>query len=287
MKKITLIIGFIGISLLWANNTRMEVLAVGDYIDDIVNTALYPEQLPIYQNQLYGDITGSTSAFGITIAPVPRYGCLGIWQKPDRGNNEFTIGYGVRFFRFRFGALFVPVKDHLQYGFSIGRRFFNRGFDLSFLINGQADDEWYNLNLRFFKQMDDYTVIPRYRLHYYKAPFDYQHHQIGLMLQRFILNEGFVFIAYEYDFCRGDIENDSTHFYAGLDLPLNRRFVLLLGFNENFVNSFETPQWHIEAGIGFRIREFHIDFKLNQDRFFNKDLTFISGAGIDLDFGRF
>lgn len=286
MKKITLFICLMSVSLIWGNNTRMAVLGAGDYIDDIVNSAIYPQQLVMYKNQLYGDITSSTSDFGFIIAPVPRYGCLGLWQA-GLEEDYFTIGYGLSLFQFRLGFFFVPVEDQLQYGFGIGRYYFNRGFDLSFLINDQTDDEWYNLNLRLFKQKDDFVIVPRYKLHYYKEPFDYQQHRIGLMIQRYVLNEGFVFVGGEYDFCRGDIENDSTNFYAGLDLPLNRRFVLLLGFNENFINGFESPHWNIEAGIGLRIREFHIDFKLNRERFFNKDLTFISGVGIDLNFGQF
>ncbi|UCG93086.1 MAG: hypothetical protein JSV97_05115 [candidate division WOR-3 bacterium] len=289
MKKVIVVICsciFAVMSVAWANETRMATLMAGDYIDDIVNIAVYPHHIVMYQNNLYGDITSELEDYGIVIAPDIKYGAVAFWQK-GVSSGGFNLGYAIKFRKFDIGILFSPVENHLQYGFGIGRTFFNRHFDLSFIVNDATNDEWYQFNFSGRQRRGDYVIMPKYALNHIRAPFEYTRHNFGLMLQRLILNEGFVYFIAEYELQRGDISTDYTNFYAGLELPLTRIVVLRLGVHEQFIDGFERSDTRIEPGIGLRIREFNLDFHLNQDRLFDKEVTFFNSFGLDLNFGKF
>jgi len=264
----------------------METFMAGDYIDDIVNIAVYPHHIAMYQNNLYGDITRGVEDYGIIIAPDIKYGAFACWQKGIYLGG-FNLGYAINFRKFDIGIFASPVEDHLQYGFGIGRTFFDRRFDLSFLVSDALNDEWYQFNFRCTGRKGDYIIVPKYVLKQVREPYEYTRHRFGVMLQRRILNEGFVYFIAEYDFRQGDISIDFTNIYAGLELALSRVVMLRLGVFEQFDDGFETPVWQIEPGIGLRIREFNLDFHLNQDRLFDKEVTLFNSFGLDLNFGRF
>lgn len=258
----------------------------GDYIDDMINIGLYPHQMVMYENSLYGDITTELEDYGIIFAPDIKYGAFGCWQSPEPARG-FNVGYAINLFKFDVGVSGSPVKDHMQFGFGIGRAYFSKRFDLSFLVSDELNDKWFKFNLRCAWRKGDFIIVPKYTLDYTREPYEYNRHRIGLMLQRLILNEGFVYFIAETDLSRGDIEDDYTHIHAGLEIPLSRRIALIFGIKENFSNGFESPEWQIEPGISLHIREFTLDFHLNQDRLFNKNATLINSFGLDLNFGRF
>jgi hypothetical protein len=290
MKKIYITICLCLFTLLnfaGANDTRMGTLMAGDYIDDLINITVYPHQIGLYHNNLWGDITeNNVEDYGIIITPDIKYGALAIWE-PGLSDARFNIGYGISIFNFDVGAFVSPVEEHTQFGFGLGRSFFTRRFDLSFIVNDEVGIEWYQFNLRLSKRKTEFIIVPKYKLDYHREPYEYTNHRIGLMLQRLILNEGFVFFIAEYDFSRGDIQSKYTKFYVGLELPLNRIFIMRLGVSEVFTDGFENPQWFVEPGIGLKIREFSLDFHLNKDRLFDKDVTIVNSFGLDLNFGRF
>lgn len=269
-----------------ADQTRMDVLMAGDYIDDIVNIGVYPHQLVMYQNNIYGDIKSGIDDYGVVMAPVPKFGAFGIWQDPVE-NRGFNLGYAISLKKFEIGICGSPAENQTTFGIGIGRVFFNRRFDISFLVHDATNEEWFTFNARLAKRKGDYIIMPRYSVTSWSEPFEYYRHRIGLMMQRLIFNEGFVFLIAEYDFSRGDFENDYTHIHAGFDLPISRKVALLLGIKENFVDGIESPEWSVEPGISIRIREFTLDFHLNQERLFDKDVTIFNSVGLELNFGRF
>jgi hypothetical protein len=277
--------------LLWvqvvsANHTRMAALMAGDFIDDIVFVDLYPHCLIDYQNNLFLDIATNTADFGIIGTPNEKYGVLGFWQNPS-AENGFNIGYAVSLYKFDLGFSFSPNEDNLRLGFGIGRDLFDQSVEVSFLtIDGTVQDR-HTLRVRYSRRMGDFRITPRYALEYVSDPVDFKKHKLGIMFQRIILNEGFVYAGAEYDFTRGDIEIDSIHIHGGVELRLNRYLVLRCGIVEHFENSFENGTWYIEPGIGLRIRDFSIDFHLNEERLFDKEQTFFKSFGLDFYFGRF
>jgi hypothetical protein len=288
MKKIAFItiLFFAMVNVVWANHTRMATFMAGDYIDDLVNIALYPHHIVSYENNLYGDIANQLDDYGIIIAPEKKFGALACWQNMAPAY-DFNIGYGIKLFNFDIGVSGSPVEDHFKMGFGLGRTFFSRRFDLSLLFSDGVNDEWLKFNLRCSRRRGDFIIVPKYTLDYVSEPNEFNRHRIGLMLQRLILNEGFVYFIAEYDFTQGDVESDYTNIYAGLELPLGRRIGLRLGAQETFSNGFESPKWQVEPGISIRIREFSIDFHLNKESLFDKETTLFKSFGLDLNFSRF
>ena len=258
----------------------------GDYIDDIININVYPHQLLQYQNSIYGDIKDGIDDYGLIMSPVPKFGGFGVWQNPVQ-NRGFYIGYAVSLKKFEIGICGSPGDDQTVFGIGIGRLFFDRRFDVSLFFNETSNEEWFTFNVKLAKRKGDYIITPRYSADSWSEPYDYYRHRIGLMLQRMVFNDGFIFFIAEYDLSRGDIENDNTHIHAGLDLPISRRIALLLGVKENFVDGFDSPEWFVEPGISIRIRDFTLDFHINQERLYDKDVTLFNSFGLELNFGRF
>ena len=275
-----------GANLVWANHTRMSALMAGDYIDDIIYTDIYPQRLLTYENTLFLDIRSGPEDFGIVATPDPKYGVIACWQNPvaDYG---FNFGYAINVFNFNVGISLSPIKDNTRFGLGLGRTFFDQHIDVSFLTFDGVTDKWHRFTARYVRRIGDYNIVPKYSFDYVFAPFDYGRHKIGAVLQRIILNEGFVFLGAEYGFSRGDIEYDSTHIHTGVELKLTRLFVLRCGVVEHFDGNFENAEWQVEPGIGLRIRDFGIDFHFNKDRLFDKEQTFFKSFGMDFSFGRF
>ncbi len=269
-----------------ANHTRMSTLMAGDYIDDIIHIDIYPHHLFAYANNLYLDIGTETKDFGAIVTPNEKYGVLGIWQNPV-AEHGFNIGYAVNLYEFDIGISFSPNRDNQRFGIGIGRDFFDQRIDVSFLtIDGIAEDQ-HTFRARFSRRMGDFNIIPRYAVEYVSDPVDLKKHRLGMMIQRMILNEGFVYVGAEYYFVRGDVELDSTHIYAGVELRLNRYLVLRCGAAEHFEEGFDNATWQVEPGLGLRIRDFSLDFHLNEERLFDKEQTFFKSFGLDFYFGRF
>lgn len=276
----------IGSSPAWANYSRMSALMAGDYIDDIIYTDIYPQRLLKYENQLFLDIRSGPEDFGIVATPYPKYGVIACWQNPvvDYG---FNLGYAINIFNFDLGISLSPVKDNARFGLGVGRTFFDQHIDASFLTFDGASEKWHKFTARYVRRLNDYNIVPKYSYVYVFEPYDYGIHKIGIMVQRLILNEGFVFLGGEYNFSRGDIDYDSTRIHAGVELKLTRLIVLRCGVAEHFDESFENAEWRIEPGIGLRIRDFSIDVHINKDRFFDKEETIFNSVGLDFSFGRF
>ncbi len=284
---VTILISLAVLNLAQANETRMATLMAGPYIDDIINIGIYPQHIMFYQNSLYGDITSTTEDYGFIITPDAKYGALAFWESPSNAGG-FDIGYAVKLANFDFGLFGSPIENHKQIGFGIGRTFFTRRIDLSFIYRQIVNDDNWKLNLRLLKRKGDFAIIPMYQLQLLDGAFiDYSNHAIGLIVQRFVLNEGFVFCGAEYDMTRGDLEADQTIVHTGFELPLSRILILRLGVKEEFANGFDPGTWQVEPGISIRIREFNLDFHLNKERLYDKELTFFKSFGIELDFGRF
>lgn len=278
---IIMLIIFIG--SIQANLSRMNVLMVGDYIDDPVNIEIFPQHLVIFQNYLYGDILKGTEDYGIIIAPEAKYGCMGIKQ-----NGIISLGYGINLHKFDIGILGSWIEGHRHFGLGLGRVFFASRVDISFIVNNEKYlNEGYGSNFRFLLRKGDYILIPRYSFYNSSEMYDYISNRIGMMLQRYILNEGFVFFLFEYTLNNGEIKTDFIRVFSGLELPLNKTFVLRLGTEGEFDQDFVSIQKKLETGLGLHIREFNIDFHLNKERFFNKELTFFNSLGLDLNFGKF
>ena len=273
-------------NLLWANHTRMSTLMTGDYLEDVIYTDLYPQRLLHYTNYLYLDIQRGPEDYGLIVTPDEKYGALACWQNPVN-EHGFNIGYAINIAKFDLGISFSPVRDNIRFGIGAGRTFFDQRIDLAFLTFDGEYEAWHKFILHYSRQLGDFNIVPKYELEYSLEPFEASRHQLGMMVQRMILNEGFVFFTAEYDFRRGDREYDRTHLYAGVEMKLSRHFVLRGGVAEHFENGFEDPTWHIEPGFGVRIRDFNIDFHVDKDRLFDKDLTFIKSVGLDFHFGRF
>lgn len=284
-RRIIIIIAVLSLCA-WASQTRMTTFGVGDYLDDVVNIGVYPHHIAAYANYLYGDITSDLADYGIAITPDRKYGVLACWQTMQRGKG-FHLGYARSIARFDVGISGSPVKDHYQYAIGVGRAYFNRRFDLAFTFNDEETNTWYDLNIRLSKRKGDFVSVLKYTLHYVTESAEYNQHRIGLLLQRLVLNDGFVYLAGEYDLSRGDFEHDRLNVFAGFELPLSKIFVLRAGAWETMSNGNESPVWNIEPGLSLRIREFSIDFHINKERFYNKDVTLIQSVGLDLNFGRF
>ncbi|MEO0185386.1 MAG: hypothetical protein ABIL20_06280, partial [candidate division WOR-3 bacterium] len=231
----------------------------------------------------YGDILSSITDYGVVITPIEKYGGIAFWQ-----HKNFNIGYGIIVKKFELGIMGSPVKDRNRFGAGIGYSTFNARIDFSGIINNETNvNEGYNFNLRLLKRISEYVIIPRYSLGLQSEPYDYQSHNIGITLQRLILNDGFIFLGIEGLLREGDIDPDFAYCFAGFELPLNRTFYLRMGAREEFNEDLIPSKWQFEPGIGLRIREFNIDFHLNQERLFDKDTTFFCSFGLDLNFGKF
>lgn len=269
-----------------ANHTRMSTLMAGDYVDDIVNIDFYPHRVLTYANNLYLDIGSDTKDFGVFFTPQEKYGALGVWQNP-LAENGFNIGYAKNLFDFDIGLSFSPNKDNLRFGLGVGRDFFDQYIEVSFLTRDGEIEDVHSFRVRYSRRWGDFNITPRYALDYVSDPLDLKKHRLGAVLQRIILNEGFVYVGAEYDFTRGDVEIDSTRILAGVELRLNRYLLLRCGVAEHFEGSFENATWQVEPGIGLKIRDFNLDFHLNEKRLFDKEQTFFSSFGLDFYFGRF
>ncbi len=283
MKKLIFIGLIVILCPLWANWTRMNTLMVGDYIDDPVNIGIYPQHINVFPNNFYGDIFSASTDFSIVLTPIGKYGGLAFWQ-----DKNFNIGYGITVKKFEVGIMGSPVKDHNRFGIGLGYATIDMRVDFSGIINNETNvDESYDIHLRLLKRKAEYILIPRYSLNIQSAPYDYQSHNIGLALQRLILDEGFAIVGFEYLLREGNITSDRAYFFAGFELPLNKTFYLRMGAREEFNEDFVPQKWTVEPGIGLRIREFNIDFRLNQERLFNKETTFFKSFGLNLNFGKF
>jgi len=276
----------IGVQAASGNHTRMDALMAGDFIDDIIYVDMYPHRLIDYQNNLYLDISTNGADFGIIGTPNEKYGVIGAWQNP-LAEDGFNFGYAVSLYKFDLGVSISPNKDNTRLGFGIGREFFDQKVEVAFLTLDGAEEDRHTFRIRYSRRMGDFNIIPRYAVDYISDPMDFKKHKIGLMFQRMILNEGFVYLGAEYDFTRGDIETDSTHIHGGVELRLNRYLAFRCGIVEHFEDSFENGTWYVEPGIGLRIRDFSIDFHLNHERLFDKEQTFFKSFGLDFFFGRF
>lgn len=277
----------LGLTSLWADQSRLDVLMTNDLIDDVVLIDLYPHHIIGYANSLYGDITGDMTDYGISITPDRKFGALAFWQNAEDARG-FNIGYAVNLFHFDIGFSVSPVTDNYRYGFGIGRTYFSRRFDLSVLMNDAINDQWYDVQFRCTRQKGDFIIIPRYSLRYATEPDEFQNHRIALLIQRLVLSEGFVYLGGEYEFERGGVADiDLTHFYAGLELPVFKKLTLLLGARETFTDGFESPDWTIQPGICLRLRDFRVDLYLNREWFFEDNVNILNSIGLDLNFGRF
>ena len=276
----------IGTNLVWANHTRMSTLMTGDYIDDIIYTDLYPHRLLVYKNNLYLDIGSGRDDFGVIATPNMKYGVIACWQNPviDYG---FNVGYAITLFKFDMGLSLSPAKDNIRFGLGVGRTLFDQRFDLSFLTFDGSTEKWHRFSVRYARRMSDYNIIPKYSYDYIFEPLDNREHKFGIMFQRFILSEGFVYLGTEYDVSRGDVEYDSIHIHAGVEVKLTRILVLRCGVAEHFESDFANAEWQVEPGIGLRIRDFNLDLHFNKDRLFDKEQTLFKSFGLDFNFGRF
>jgi len=287
MKRIAIVGSiFLFFSGAWANQTRMNTLIAGDYIDDPVNISVFPQHIMIFQNYFYGDIFNNSHDYGMVFAPKSEYGGLAIWN-----SDQFCAGYGITLKRFDLGLYGSPIEDHTRLGIGIGRAYFDSRIDVSFIMNNgdSLDVENFHINVRLLKRKMDFVIIPRYTFSHNVEPASYTQHRAGLMLQKLILNEGFVFLAGEYLNSKGDVDSSCASFLGGIELPLSRVVTLRMGCKEvlNLDQGVTTADLLLEPGVGFRIREFNLDFHVNQGRLFNKDLTFVESFGLDLNFGKF
>lgn len=274
------------LSPLQANQTRMSTLMTGIFIDDITNINIFPHQLIKYRNSLYADVTETLQNYGIVLSPETKYGAFSCWQNIEE-NQGFNIGYAVNIARFDIGVAGSPIKDHTNFGVGLGRTYFNRRFDLSFVLYNEPNTTRYTFNLRLSRRKGDFIIIPAYSLNYVSNDEDLDTHKFGLMFKRLILNEGFVYLAGEYELINNSEINDLLHIYSGLELPIGKHIVLLCGIKETMTYKFESPEWRIEPGISLRIREFSFDFQINSERFFDDDVNLLKSVGFDLDFSKF
>lgn len=274
-----IIIGGLG----WANQTRMNTLLAGDFIDDPVNIAVFPQHIALFQNTLYGDITGSLDDFGIIVAVKPQLGGLAVWEK-----DNLNVGYGTTVRRFDIGLHASPVKDDTRFGVGLGRAFFASRCDLSFLMSTADQNKNFAINLRCLKRKMDFIIVDRYAYSNYKEPLEFQTHYFGLMLQRLVLSEGFAFLAADYLYNTSS-SPDIVKVYSGFELPLSSLVYLRLGCRDAFTidEGLNAGNLEVEPGIALHIRDFSLDFHLNRDRFFDKNLTLVKSFGADLNFGKF
>jgi hypothetical protein len=263
----------------------MNTFMTGDYIDDVVNIDGFPQHIMVFANTIYGDILRGADDYGVLLSPEQKYGGIAVWQR-----DNFFIGYGVNLKRFDIGIYGSPMEDRNRIGIGVGRAYFTTRLDLSAIVNKETNiDEYWELNIRGLKRKGDYILMLRYGFRNTTAFYEYSQHRIGLMAQRLVLNEGFVYLAAEFNILDGDYTDDFALVFAGLELPLNRTFSFRIGCREAFneANDFVPDTWEVQPGICVKIRDFSFDFHLNKERFFDKDLTFINSCGLDLNFGSF
>jgi hypothetical protein len=274
--------------LVRADEVRIQTLMVPDLIDDPVNISVFPHHVVQYANCLWGDIHRTAAEdFGFILSPGPRLGCLAVWQQSGDLIPGFNLGYGRRVLRFDLGLSGMFMSDHKHFGIGLGRSFFTKRVDLSFLYNDDIAEKWFRINQHALVRKGDYVLAYRYSYFQHREPLDYLNHKIAFMIQRLVLSEGFVHVAAEYNIQRGDLETDYLDLYAGAELPLSRTFVLRLGMMEE-LNSEWVPIWfEFQPGIGVRIRQFTLDFQFNKDRLQDKDEPLVNSFGVDLNFGGF
>ncbi len=276
------------VSMVRADEVRVQTLMVPDMIDDPVNISIFPHHMVQYANCLWGDIHSTTAEdFGLILSPGPRLGALAVWQQSGDLIPGFNFGYGRRIFRFDLGLSGMFMSDHKHFGIGLGRTFFSKRIDLSFLYNDDVTTKWYRINLHSLVRKSDYILAYRYAYLQNREPLDYLNHKIALMIQRLVLSEGFVHVAAEYNVQRGDIEADFLDVYAGAELPLSQTFVLRLGMKEELNSDWEPIGFEFQPGIGVRIRQFTLDFQINKDRLHHKEATIVNSFGVDLNFGGF
>jgi len=281
MKKIIFIWAVLYVfpqNLIWANKTRMVSLGVQDYLDDVINITRYPSQIMHYPNFLYGDIGNRSEDYGIIIAPEPNFGRFGIWQL-----NQFNLGYGINIHKFDIGISGSPVHNQRQFAIGLSYHRFAGRCDLGIRFS----DSLYTFGIRSSQRKGDFSLNPKYSFTNYRKPYKYFEHRLGILLQRFILSEGYVYLGAEYNPARGDIENDISRIYTGLELALSNRIMVRCGATEKFKDKFERPEWQLETGIGITVRGIRFDCHLNKARLFDKELTIFNLVGFELDFGRF
>lgn len=285
---LSIIICLFTVTLAHGNATRITTFMIQDLIDDPINIAAFPNQISLFPNYLWGDISRlDPEDFGIILAPSDAIGAFAVWQSQESPVQGFNIGYGRRLFNFDVGFSGMYLSDYKHFGVGIGRTFFSKRIDLSFLMNDDAADQWYKINEHALVRKGDFILAERYSYTNYQTAFEYERHVITPFIQRLILNEGFVYLAADFVIQKGDIEEDYTELYAGVELPLNRTFILRLGIEENFDSSFVPMGYQIRPGIGMKIREFGIDLQINKDRLIIRDRPLFTSVGIDLNFGRF
>lgn len=289
MKKLILALITLVVCLVntaYANQTRSDILMATHYLEDITNINLYPQLLLQYHNFIFADVNGILQDYGIILAPGQKYGALGCWQNINK-NQGFYLGYALKLAHFELGLAGYQIADYWNLSFGLGRTYFARRVDLSLLIYDDPELTDYNFNLRLSRRKGDFVFIPRYTLHFVKGNTEYNNHNFGLMLKRLILNEGFVYLGAEYDLTRGDIKDDNINIYAGVELPVSRYVQFLCGVKETVFNDLDSLKWQIEPGLRLKIRDFHFDFHLNTERFFNDDVNLLKSIGFELDFSKF
>jgi len=285
---LSIIICLFTVTLAHANATRIATFMIQDLIDDPVNIAAFPNQISLFPNYLWGDISRTDPEdFGIILAPSDKIGAFSVWQSNQSVPQGFNVGYGRQIFNFDIGITGMYLDDYQHFGIGLGRTFFSKRIDLSFLMNDAANDQWWRINEHLLFRKGDFILAERYSYAKYQEPYGYDRHVITPFIQRLILNEGFVYLAAEFVIQQGDIETDYTDVFAGLELPLNQTFILRLGIVENFNQDFVPVGYQIQPGIGLKIREFGIDFLFNKGRLSDHENPLFNSAGLDLNFGRF
>lgn len=261
---------------------------VRDLIDDPLNIAAFPNQLSLFPNCLWGDVSRfDPEDYGIILTPSDAIGSFAIWQSPEAPVEGFNIGYGRQLFNFDVGFSGMYLTDYKHFGVGIGRTFFSKRFDLAFLMNDDTGNQWYKINEHALIRKGDFILAERYSFSQIQGPPDYNEHVITPFIQRLILNEGFVYLAADFVIETGDLDNNYTNAYAGFELPLNRTFILRMGVMESFDEDFIPMGYQVRPGIGMKIREFGIDLQINKDRLIIRDRPLFTSVGIDLNFGRF
>jgi hypothetical protein len=285
---LSIIICLFTVTLAHANATRIATFMIQDLIDDPVNIAAFPNQISLFPNYLWGDISRTVPEdFGIILSPSDKFGAFSVGQTNRPITQGFNIGYGRQIINFDIGISGMYLTDYKHFGVGIGRTFFSKRFDLAFLMNDETDNQWWRINEHMLIRKGDFILAERYSFIKNHLPYSYDQHLITPFIQRLILNEGFVYLAAQFVIQKGDIENDYTDVYAGVELPLNRTFILRLGVVENFNDDFVPIGYQIQPGLGLKIREFGIDFLLNKGRLSDHNDPLVNSVGLDLNFGRF
>jgi len=271
-----------------ANESRIATFIIPDLIDDPINISAFPHQINLYPNYFWGDIGRmKPEAFGIIIMPGEKFGSFALWQTSRPITEGFNVGYARSVFNFDVGVSGMYLNDYKHFGVGLGRTYFSKRIDLSFLMNDETNNQWYRVNEHLLFRQGDFIIAERYSFVKNHAPYEYVNHKFAPIIQRMILNEGFVYLAAEYNNQSGSIETDYTDIFAGVELPLNRTFALRLGAVEHLNEDFIPTSYLVQPGISVRIREFNFDFLLNKNRFFDRQEPLINSFGLDLNYGRF